>query len=187
MPMSEKSVHTQRALYSWEIQEAKRVFHNRLDYDIVRIHENATWPNLPHRASLMLRRLPHKGVLNAITLGNHLYFPIQLLKEPVPFGHSDFYKLLWLIHELTHAWQFQCIGWRYLASALNVQIRLGAAAYDFGNEDGLRQNHAQGYRLVDFNLEQQADIASSYYRRLVQQADVSAWQPFIREFHDTLV
>ena len=178
------SSSTSRPLYAWEIQEAQRVFGHRLDYAQVRIHEKAAWTNTTYRINAMLRRAPYKEVLNAVTLGNHLFFPVRLLEAPVQPGEPAFFKLPWLIHELTHAWQYQHLGWRYLASALNSQIRMGAKAYDFGGEDGLLEAVRQGKRLAHFNLEQQGDIARFYYARLVKNADVSAWEPFIKEFQE---
>lgn len=182
--MASKATSTRRPLSAWEIQEARRIFGNRVNYDLVRVHENAAWPNIPYRISLKLRRLPYKDENNAITLGNHLYFPVQLPKEPVIPGDPDFYKLPWLFHELTHAWQYQRLGWSYLVSALTSQIRLGPKAYNFGGEDGLVASFHLGQRLTDFNLEQQADIVSSYYTRLVQNSEVSAWLPFIKEIQE---
>jgi hypothetical protein len=183
--MAPKTAPTQRSLYAWEIQEARRIFGSRLRYDQVRIHEYTTWPNIPYRINLRLRHQPDdKEALNAITLGNHLYFPIRLLEEPVPPEHPDFYKLPWLIHEMTHAWQFQHLGWGYLFSALKSQIRLGAKAYNFGGVDGLRASYNLGQRLTDFNLEQQADIVRSYYTRLAQNIEVSEWLPFIQEIQE---
>jgi hypothetical protein len=184
--MPDKLPPTKRGLYAWEIQEARRVFGDHLRYEQIHIHENNSWPNLPPRIMATLRRLPTQDIVNAITLGNHLYFPIQLLKEPVPYNHIEFYKLPWLMHELTHAWQYQHMGWSYLAKAINVQIRLGAKAYDFGGLDGLTNSFNQGLHIKDFNLEQQGDIARSYYERLTRNTDVSAWLPFIKEIQEQI-
>lgn len=182
--MAQKIAATKRPLSAWEIQEARRIFGNRMRYDLVRIHENVGWPDIPYRLSLWLRRLPYREEHNAITLGNHLYFPIPLLEDPVTPEHPDFYKLPWMLHELTHAWQYQHLGWKYLFSALKVQVRLGPKAYHFGGEDGLVATYRLGQRLIDFNLEQQADIVRTYYTRLVQNAEVSPWLPFIREIQE---
>ena len=173
-----------RSLYAWEIQEARRVFAGRLIYETVRVHECAAWPDTIHRIGLRLRRLPYDNLPNAVTLGNHCYFPVRLLDTLAPPHHSDFYKLPWLIHELTHVWQYQHMGWRYLALALKAQFRQGANAYDFGGEDGLREKFSSGWEFKDFNLEQQGDIARSYYERLIRGQQVEAWQPFIAELQE---
>jgi hypothetical protein len=130
---------------------------------------------------LRLKRMPPSDAHNAITLGNHLYFPVKLVAQSVDVDHPEHYKICWLIHELTHAWQYQHLGWRYLGMALDAQLRYGKNAYDFGGEAGLVRAHQQGWKLADFNLEQQGDIASSYYKKMSQGQDTRAWQPYIQE------
>jgi hypothetical protein len=170
-----------RALFAWEIQEARRVFASQLNYERVRIHECTQWPNTMNRIGSTLKRIPYVDSPNAITLGNHLYFPVKLLSSLVPASHPEHYMICWLIHELTHAWQFQHLGWSYLATALSAQFRLGAQAYEFGGEAGLQKALEAGVKFADFNLEQQGDIARSYYYRLCLGADVSAWTAYINE------
>jgi hypothetical protein len=173
-----------RSLCAWEILEARRVFGNGLRYEVIRIHEGAQWPCALHRLHAKLKGLPTKDVLNAITLGNHLYFPIHLPTTQLPVDNANFYLIPWLIHELTHVWQYQQMGWRYLFKALGVQARLGSKAYAFGGEAGLLEALLQGKSLADFNLEQQGDIAREYYRRLARGSDVSAYLPFVSRFQN---
>jgi len=177
------SPHTSRGrpLYTWEIQEAWRVFGNHLDYERVRVHERAGWTNRVDRFGTWLIRMPYSGRPNAITLGNHCYFPIRMLAVPVPITHPEHFKAGWLIHELTHIWQFQCIGWRYLALALSAQFELRGKAYDFGDETGLIEYRRKGWKLEHFNLEQQGDITRTYYERLCQGGDACAWLPYIMD------
>jgi hypothetical protein len=87
----------------------------------------------------------------------------------------------WLIHELTHAWQYQHLGIRYLYEAIKIQIKLGSEAYKYGKERGLEDAHAVGKTFLEFNPEQQGDIASDYYGRLKTGQDISAWDPYIHE------
>lgn len=170
-----------RALQAWEIQEARRVFADGLVYERVRVHECTTWPNKIHRIGSWIQRQPYSGIPNAITLGDHCYFPVRMLTTNVPASDPEFYKLPWLIHELTHAWQYQRMGWGYLLKALRTQVRMGAQAYDFGGEQGLLTRRQEGWTFTDFNLEEQGEIASSYYKRLTREAEVGAWLPFITE------
>jgi hypothetical protein len=176
-----EGIPIERRLYSWEIQEARRVFANALAYSPVRICECASWPDTIKRLGSWVKRVPYNGMPNAVTLGNTCYFPIRMLETPVQPGNADHYKIGWLIHELTHAWQFQRMGWGYLIQALQAQLGQGAQAYDFGGEAGLLDAFQQGKTLAGFNLEQQGDICRSYYERLCNGADVSAWQPYIAE------
>jgi len=178
--MEENCPASVRGLYAWEIQEARRVFGNQLNYEQARIHECSAWPDWIHHIGLRLQgQKPRSDTHNAITLGNHIYFPVCLLDHLVGPDDPLFYKLGWLIHELTHIWQYQHLGWPYLFKALNVQLKEGTKAYQFGGEDGLHTRNSQGWKLSDFNLEQQGDIARSYYERLVRGEDTRAWSRYI--------
>jgi hypothetical protein len=183
MNRKKTELRSTRPMYTWEIQEARRVFGEQLRYERVRIHEGATWPDRVNRIGTRMKDMKSSGDPNAITLGNHIYFPVRLLAAPLPYTHSEFYKIPWLIHELTHAWQYQRLGWRYLVKALKAQISEGRMAYDFGGEEWLRICYRRGWKLTDFNLEQQGDIARTYYDRLCRGIDISAWLPFVTEFN----
>jgi type VI secretion system secreted protein VgrG len=173
-------------LYAWEIQEAHKVFSNALQYDRVRIHECTSLPNTINKIGTWLKGMPYTPTDNAITLGNHCYFPIQLSETPPQLDHPDHEKSCWLIHELTHIWQYQRMGWRYLFLALQAQFRLGAQAYQYGGEKGLFDGYQKGWTLSNFNLEQQGDITRDYYQRLCMGRDISAWLPFITEIQQNL-
>lgn len=170
----------ERGLYTWEIQEARLVFGNGLVYEQVRIHEGASWTNALNRWGARLKRIPYVKVDNAVTLGNHIYFPVRM-PEQLFFDEPGLSRMAWLIHEMTHAWQYQQMGWRYLALALAAQFRYGAQAYEFGGEAGLLDFSGRGQRLTSFNLEQQGDIARSYYLRICSQQNTHAWQPYIAD------
>jgi hypothetical protein len=185
-----------RPLYAWEAAEARQVFGDSLRYDRVRIHECATWTDAIDRLGRRLKRMPPPGLEqhNSVTLGYHCYFPVSLPDRLVPPGHPLDFCMPWLIHELTHAWQYQHVGWIYLARALAAQFRYGTAAYDFGGEANLvkcRQNH---WTITKFNPEQQGDIARYYYYGLRstnaidepnKQNELSAYQPYICDIQET--
>ena len=145
------------------------------------MHERSWLPIWLDRAVQTLKKAKVPCDPNAITIGNHCYFPELLIKAPVRLDSPEHYKIAWLIHELSHVWQFQRIGWGYLTTAINLQLREGIQAYYFGGGTGLAQAKMNGKSLTDFNLEQQGEISRSYYNRLVRGLDVSAWQPFIDE------
>ena len=180
--MSQRQKSSVRSLYAWEIHEARIIFANRLNYDRVQIHENVAWPDTLKRTGLWLRRIPYDNEPNAITLGYHCFFPTKLSENPVTPDHPDHKLIGWLMHELTHVWQYQQMGWRYLWLALKTQIREGIQAYDFGGEMGLLEFCSQGGRLVNLNLEQQGDVARSYYNRICAGQSPKAWLPLIAEF-----
>ena len=172
-----------RPLYGWEAVEARQVFGNSLRYERIRIHECAAWTDAIGRLGRRLKRMPppRPEQHNSVTLGYHCYFPVSLPDSLVPPGDLLDYCMPWLIHELTHAWQYQHTGWTYLLRALSAQLRLGAAAYDFGGPDGLVARRQEGWTLHSFNLEQQGDIARSYYQAQRAGQDVGAWLPYIQD------
>lgn len=172
---------TVRNLFAWEIVEARRVFGDGLDYDRLRLHEFVAWPNTINRLGHKIRGMPPPTRDNALTLGNHCFFPIELLRQPVTPDHPEFYKMTWLIHELTHCWQYQVMGWNYLLRAVWSHQRQKDSVYDFGGPETLDQMRQQGWQIYDFNLEQQGEITRTYYERLVRQQDTSAWLPYIED------
>ncbi len=65
-----------------------------------------------------------------------------------------------LIHELIHIWQYQRFGAVYIAKALAAQKT--AEGYDYTRYENWRSAGS----LLDFNAEQQGEIAVDYYRTL---------------------
>jgi hypothetical protein len=168
-----------RSLSASELAEAQLVFGSGLNYTRVSVVENTPFPNLIADIGRSLKP-------NAITLGTISYFPETLQTSAAIIVGGNLRGITWLIHELTHQWQSQHLGWRYLAAAVSVQLREGAQAYNYqrqspSREDALRAAQAAGRRLADFNMEQQGDIARDYYYLLKQGQDVNAWEPFIAE------
>ncbi|OGO20190.1 MAG: hypothetical protein A2Z14_10550 [Chloroflexi bacterium RBG_16_48_8] len=169
-----------RRLTSNEVAEAKLVFADSLTYKEIWIYENTSFPNWIGRiGSLISKEDP--PTKNAISLGKRLFFPVILETAPVDIANLHLTDMGWLIHELTHAWQYQHTGIRYLFDAIRAQISLGSGAYDYGSKKGLEDAHHEGKHFIDYNPEQQADIARAYYFRLKKGEDISAWEPFIEE------
>jgi len=170
-----------RPLSDFERGEARVVFGGSLDYTRVVIVEDVRWPDT--LASLGARLSGSESPShNAVTLGNHTYFPVRLRTDRVEPAAQVLSDMAWLVHELAHVWQFQHSGPGYLFQALWAQLRLGGQAYDYGWEAGLQAAHAHGMTLLDFNREQQGDIARHFYFRSRQGLDVSAWLPFAAQF-----
>lgn len=145
-----------RGLTSNEKTEAQKVFGSSLDYAAVKIAE----------APIMAIGE------NARTPFDTIYFPPGTAK----MAFADF--MPWLIHELTHAWQYQ--------HGVSVVTKLfwalhGAKAYDYGGETGLRAAASAGKHFTDFQTEQQGDILRDYYNKLMAGADTSAYDPFVAE------
>lgn len=170
-----------RRLRPIEIREAESVFGSEIDYGRVWIHEHARWPNAVARlGAAVTRRKPPKGG-NSVTIGENVYFPHPLRTEASHLEARIFGDMAWLIHELTHVWQYRQRGLRYIVEAVEKQIRLGPAAYDYRGATGLAEAAARHMSLADFNPEQQGDIVRDYYLRRKMGLELAAWEPFIAE------
>ncbi len=129
---------------------------------------------------------PKPGEHNAITLGNHCLFPVQLPEALPGPNDPESYKMDWLVHELTHAWQYQHMGWKYLIKAVRAQLREKELAYDYGGQDGLLKSRQKSKLFKDFNPEQQGNITQAYYLRKRSGKDISAWADYIEELKKTV-
>ena len=170
-----------RPLYHWEVREAQIVFGNQIDYQQVRIHECSKLPGWLQRVATIFNKTAVSPSPVAVCLGNHIYFPVELPESPPDKNHPDKNKIAWLIHELTHVWQFQHMGWKYLYEALKLQLRLGRKAYDYGGEVGLQKMNLSKGHIRDFNIEQQGDITRTYYIRKSKGENAQSWEVFIDE------
>lgn len=90
-----------------------------------------------------------------------------------------------LIHELVHVWQYERFGALYIGKALMAQWEEG---YDYGGRRRLTKVKNEGGKLVDFNFEQQADIVMDFYRLRTGRAtrwgsatldDISEYEYFV--------
>lgn len=146
-----------RTLTSQEHAEARIVFGAGLDYARILIREH--------------RILGAGGI--ARTLPGSVNFPRGALTTGT--------FLPWLVHELTHAWQYQHgIGLgRTATTALLCWV--GLRTYDYGGEAALAAATAAGRGLLSFNTEQQADIARDYYRAVKAGRPVDAYLPFVSD------
>jgi type VI secretion system secreted protein VgrG len=170
-----------RRLRSGEIREAQEIFASDLPYALVWVHEHARWPIWLAVLGSALRRRPPPAGGNAVTLGRSVYFPRPLRTEAADFEARLFDDMAWLIHELTHVWQYGHRGYRYALDAVRGQLQLGSAVYDYGGAKGLAHAAARHASLSDFNPEQQGDMVRDYYLRRKVGATTVAWEPFMEE------
>jgi len=142
-----------RPLTAAEQAEAAIVFGPGLDY-----------------SAIVIREHPVLGGLNiARTLPGSINFP------PGSSARDGF--LPWLIHELTHSWQYQHgVGPARMATTA-VLCRTPLMSYDYGGEAGL----AAARSLRSFNTEQQGDIARDYYRAVRSGRPAAVYEPFVAE------
>jgi hypothetical protein len=176
-----------RPLTASETTEARLVFAGTLDYTHAFVSENAHWPDwVDTMGASLQKRIREPDDHNAVTVGQTSFFPVTLATSAELIAAGNLRDMAWLMHELTHQWQFRRMGWTYLGLALSVQLRLGRLAYNYqgiypSTEAALLAAHAEGRRLADFNLEQQGDLARDYYYRLKGGLSCAAWEPFVQE------
>ncbi len=124
-----------RPLYKWEISLAQSVFGNSIDYRRVRIDEYS---------------------LIGPKQKKFCYVSFYFINSWGPMQNSTF------IHEMTHVWQFEKMGSTYIPHALRAQgSKMG---YNYGGVSALKACQEKGKSFLSFNLEQQGDIISDYYR-----------------------
>jgi hypothetical protein len=145
-----------RSLESREADIARQVFGDALDISALHLAEGGL--------------LGSFGV--ARTLPRLVTFPKGVLTTP---QHQANYER-WLVHELTHAYQYQH-GHSVLSllpTALAAFFAKGL--YDYGGANGLH-----GKTFADFNTEQQANIVADYYYLSTYEPhrDLSAYLPYI--------
>ncbi|SDG80862.1 hypothetical protein SAMN05216553_111354 [Lentzea fradiae] len=145
-----------RGLEPREVEIAQQVFGDALDLSALRLAEGGV--------------LGSFGV--ARTLPRVVTFPVGVLTKP---QHRARYER-WLVHELTHAYQYQ--HGRSVLSLLPTAVAgfLRKSLYDYGGVEGLH-----GKAFADFNSEQQANIIADYYYLSTYEPhrDLSAYLPYI--------
>src|SRR5438067_1188074 len=110
-----------RPLSASETAEARLVFASSLDYARVFVFEGARWPDFVDRVGASLqKRVRPPDEHNAVTFGQTSYFPVVLDTVAESVAAGNLRDMAWLIHELTHQWQYRRRGWSYLAAALSV-------------------------------------------------------------------
>lgn len=86
-----------------------------------------------------------------------------------------------LVHEMTHVYQYEQVGTRYMTEAIYMLITTRRNCYQYGGSAGLAQAHAQQLSLADFNREQQAQIAQDYFCLQIAGEDVTSYLPYVDE------
>ena len=123
-----------RTLHPWEIQLAKSIYGNTIQYRRVRIDEMA---------------------MAGPKQKQFCYVSFYLVNSWGPMRNRIF------IHELMHVWQYERMGALYMVHALRAQQSI--MGYNYGGVTTLKAYLEKGKNLHDFNPEQQADIVADYY------------------------
>ena len=168
-----------------EIKAAKEVFGpNAIRYDAVLVAEGRL-------LSLLFR-------IN----GNTAFTTLHSINLPKSGHHSRNYldngvkkpRLYLMVHELTHVYQFERIGSKYMFQSLRAQRESENEKkyrrYNYGGHPGLKEYKNNEWRFRFFNREQQAKIAQDYYTEVIAKElgienDVHrAYQPFVDELRN---
>ncbi|ASK27852.1 type IV secretion protein Rhs [Neisseria chenwenguii] len=164
--MAEPHKHWRR-LTANEIAAAKKIFSDGICYEKVKIYRG--FPCLPDLGM-------------AIAPFGHIHFPKQHC--PPDFMLADGGYQMWLIHELTHVWQFQngFQAWfgGFILALCGGYHRQKAYAYP---------PLADITELGRLNMEQQADLVSHYYAasclpNSVRTKHLAAFQTALKDFLD---
>lgn len=123
-----------RCMTDNELQEAKKIFGDRINWKRVRIDE---------RACFGPRQL------------GFAYVSFYIINSWNPLSGSV------MIHELVHIWQFATFGSQYIPLALQAQ--LSEEGYNYGGIKRLTRLQERPFHYV-FNFEQQAEIVEDHYR-----------------------
>jgi len=178
-----------RGLTQEEVNAAKIVFKNSIDYGKVRIHKGGLF-DIPTRHHVLLTPDGEIHVPSGMFCEN--YFGDSEVKKDngKPVDVQD--KFL-IIHEMAHVWQYQS-GYpvkraaEYLAAVAgyfpsvdHIPI-LRAYRFDLKEEkDGKRE-------FAGFNIEQQADLIALYFWETVLHADMgnysNRFKAYLAEYHD---
>lgn len=146
-----------RGLTEQEKAAARAIFGNSLNLDGIQLNDD----------SFLGRLKPD----NAVSTPGAINFPPGTLSNT---GNPSY--LPWLMHELTHQWQYQ--------HGYQIDELAGAALaahYDYGGDAGLQDATAHHRGFASFNFEQQGDIIRKYYERRAAGGNTSAFDPFIAE------
>jgi hypothetical protein len=131
-----------RTLTDQQIQVAKSVFGDSINYDLVRIDESA-------RSVVAAREIDGAN-------DNRPFTTFHTINTWGPLDNEST-----LIHELTHVWQYEQDGAIYITEALQAQH--SDVGYGYGGVDGLEKQLANGGSLTSFNREQQGNVLEEYY------------------------
>lgn len=130
-----------RGLSDAEVEVAKSVFGDSINYNAVRIDEGSA-------IALLNEHLTPRGPFTSLHTIN--------LAEDLDMNDPNDAKTL--IHELTHIWQYEQRGLYYVYEAAHDK-----GEYGFGGDDAIKAAVQAKKDFSDFGMEQQASIVARYY------------------------
>jgi len=154
----------------------------------------STTPLTPQEKETMMRvlgedglrynevRVAEGGIFNLIFRinGNLAFATWRTINLPNKGQHTRA-NLPIVAHELTHVYQYERIGSRYLGEAIYMLIKTKRDCYDYGGPAGLAYACLTGVRFADYNREQQAMIVQDYVALQSHLRAEADYEPFIAE------
>ncbi|MBK6563640.1 MAG: hypothetical protein IPN49_04135 [Saprospiraceae bacterium] len=154
-----------RGLNPEEIEEAKAVFGNVLNYPLILIDDKSR-----------------------LGIGNSAVAYVTFFM----INYRNTISMPVFIHELVHIWQYQQYGSVYISKAIKAQK--SKEGYDYGGAEHLYAAMMKGKSIKSFNFEQQAEILEDYYRKIkgknispMEKGVYSYYVGLIRETDETTV
>jgi hypothetical protein len=154
-----------RPLTKGEIQLARQVFGDSIDYAAVKIHDKPYLPLLP---------LQPKN--SGMTPNGEIYTRDSYSPD---YSRENLYTRAFFIHEMTHVWQYQNKVLHPAAEAVKLNLKHKfnyAAAYDFQLD--------KSKDLVRYDMEQQAAIVQEYFLLKHRKADATQYEAVLKKFLD---
>ncbi|MEQ8539146.1 MAG: S8 family serine peptidase [Coleofasciculus sp. D1-CHI-01] len=138
-----------RPLNQREIDLARSVFGNAINYNLVRVDTKAVLALADSVWKFIVRKN------KKLELKNRPLVTFNTINSWGPLEDDTF------IHEMTHVWQYQQDGAIYMPQAIHAQ-KVGAG-YDYLGLTELQARKDAGRGLTSFNREQQGAIIQDYY------------------------
>lgn len=137
-----------RSLTIGEIEMARKIFRDSVDYSKVKVHNGAAIIGAGN---------------NAMTPNGEMYFPKDFYKPDYSILKDP--DRIWFIHEMTHVWQYQ-LGYSVIWAGFKILLKGG-----YGYDTDQTTPRAYTYDAIadtnkamsDFNMEQQGDLVSGYF------------------------
>ena len=88
-----------------------------------------------------------------------------------------------VMHELTHVYQYENVGTRYLGEAIYMLIKTKRDCYNYGKREGLQEATKIGKLYRSYNREQQAMIVQDFvaYCEADREEETAVYHPFLNQ------
>lgn len=155
--LSDKLLGEGRPLTEEETAAARQSFGDKLDYSKVKIvtGENLTW--FADKVLTKSYRFSDGKITSGpagVTLGNRIYFPNDSATGKTHYSFST--GSAWFIHEMTHTYQYNTQGIKYMFKSMIGQMKQGDDFYKYQLESGKA--------FSEYNVEQQARLVEHYHQ-----------------------